>query len=346
MDAYGLVHMMPKNREKKPPFPATMPDNIDEKKMHEVAAQVAQEQDKLIPDSEKTWFIGPKADGQRFLYAAISLIRSARVFHVVINRKWDMWLLNIKTPKGLTERTIIDFELMDTENVYHWRAIDIICTYGLDVRNYRLTDRQVLLQETLKNISSQEKFPMKFSIKRFLPLTVDNLIKVVQMIANHPEDYEGLIFMQNTWSIVAGTDFQGLFKFKECELQTCDVYMQLSEDKKMCTLFYTEDGTTPVVLAEQTPESIMVRNSVAKDKTLTIDQIDKKVGEYTVEKKMNGDKKVYIYRAVKDRSHEKDRPNIGGVIRRIHQALDEELNFEKTIHIFEMYTKKKNEGRV
>lgn len=354
MDAYECLHKMPKNRERFPAFPATMPDTVDEKTLHEIAQDVAKDEELSIPIHSRKWFVSPKANGIRMLFASLSLIRSARVFHVLINRKWDMWLVKVQTTKGATERTIMDGELMDTDDKYHFQAFDLVSICGLDTRNHRLFDRQILLQEYLKDVRGVEEFPLEFSIKKYDPVSVDKLVEIQKLTQQRPEEYEGAMFAQNMWPIVSGTDTQGLLKLKECQLQTSDLFLQVSDDRKMVHLYNTENGIEPNELAVHPIEVIFERNKVAKDKNLKLEELENKVCEFTVEriileKIQTVDenlqpcvqiKDTFVHKIVRDRSHEKDKPNIGGVIRRIYQALREELNFDKVIGIFQHYKSK------
>jgi hypothetical protein len=116
-------------RRNLPPFPATMPASATKEQI-QAAIKLAVSA-RSEPIEEHPLFFSEKNDGVRVFLLFTSLLYFERPMQVVIDRKWDMWLVQLAVPSFFHDGTLLDIELLidpDRKDVGEKTAAQAIVT--------------------------------------------------------------------------------------------------------------------------------------------------------------------------------------------------------------------------
>ena len=167
--------------------------------------------------TSKRYLVTEKTDGERYLLLITELDDIS--YAVLVNRKNQVFLLDIAVQTTVCKGTILDGELIQTKkNKFQFLVFDCVCAFGKSFVNSDFVNRLQTAAEVVSNISECKS--MDFKIKEFVPLTgLERYMTHVMPKLNHQVD--GLIFTPCALPIETGTNYS-MFKWKPRYKNTVD----------------------------------------------------------------------------------------------------------------------------
>ena len=173
---------------------------------------------------ENPYWVCAKTDGMRFVMQCVC-VEDTR-YCVFIDRKNDMYLMDIQTTPDAFLGTVLDGELVKNHetNQYDFLVYDSIIACGEDTTHLMHSERMRKAQSIVSYITVSDRHNMHVRIKPSVRLDSFSEYKK-HMLPTIPHTHDGLIFTPENNPVSTGTNFD-MFKWKPREKNTVDFWVE------------------------------------------------------------------------------------------------------------------------
>jgi hypothetical protein len=174
--------------------------------------------------NNKYW-VCEKSDGLRFLFVCI--IHQDKPYCFMINRKKDIYMINIELVSNVFNGTVLDGELIQNKDTggYEFVVYDATMVMGETVMMLPHSIRMERVQSLVENIKYKPNLtPVIIKSKKFCTFeTFENYVKNVVPSIDHNMD--GYVFTPEDEPVKSGTH-NTMFKWKELHKNTVDFLVE------------------------------------------------------------------------------------------------------------------------
>tara|TARA_Y100000389_G_scaffold136750_1_gene134329 strand:- start:781 stop:1737 length:957 start_codon:yes stop_codon:yes gene_type:complete len=203
------------NKYDKDRFPGCQPVSIERKHFSSLR-------------SNQYW-VCAKTDGVRYI---MHFHKNKEVYYcVLINRKNELFILDVHAIKSAFYGTILDGELVLNKETrqYDFLIYDVVCVCGMNVSQLPHSERLNKCKSVIMYIYISEKHNINLQLKTFASLDIiknynDNIVPHI------PHEHDGLIFTPENRPIVTGTNYD-MFKWKPKLKNTVDFWIEYNFKK-------------------------------------------------------------------------------------------------------------------
>ena len=181
------------------------------------------------------YVICEKADGIR--HALVALIYDTKKYCVLIDRSQDIYLLPLNLPKPMFQGSIMDGELVKTEDGgWAFMIYDCLLISNKPVSHLPLTTRIEMARTEIAGIMKTTKDPLVVKVKQFWSLDKFDEFKVQVF----PYKTDGLVLTPVNEPVRIGTH-ETMFKWKPRDSNTIDFQIK-SKGSNMWGMYVQEHG--------------------------------------------------------------------------------------------------------
>jgi len=165
-----------------------------------------------------------KTDGIR--HALMAVMYEDKKMCILVDRSQEMYLLPLNLPKPMFHGTVLDGELVKSENVWNYMVYDCLIISNKPVGHLPLTNRIEEVTGPIGGIMKMAKDPLKVKVKTFWPLSKFSEF----MEQKFKYETDGVVFTPVNEPIRIGTH-ETLFKWKPRDSNTIDFQLKWRNDR-------------------------------------------------------------------------------------------------------------------
>jgi hypothetical protein len=196
--------------------------------------------------SSNPYWVCAKTDGVRYLMVCITY--ENKQYCILLNRKLEMFLLDIYMPSNAYNGTVLDGELVTNNqtNKYEFLVYDSVIICGEDTSKLPHSLRLGKSTHLLNNMMVSNRHDLSIHLKTFMKLN-EMSIYIESIIPNLTHDTDGLIFTPENEIILTGTH-KTMFKWKPKAKNTVDFWVERNYKKKNSFIIKLCKGKTMICL--------------------------------------------------------------------------------------------------
>lgn len=209
---------------------------------------------KHLKKLNSNYYISNKCDGSRYLIIILMINKTPRC--VLMNRNFELFLINMSIKKSYYEGSVFDCELIKNyDNKKELLIFDCICSRGTTYKALSYSERISKCNTFLKECNPRENDEYVFSTKQIFPLTdMDSFHKSLRTL-NYKHD--GYILMPDNREVIIGTH-STMYKWKPCYKNTIDFKV----DDKLKLYLYKNCELSKTLNKLSFEDSILVQDDV------------------------------------------------------------------------------------
>lgn len=165
-----------------------------------------------------------KTDGIR--HALLAVMYGEKKMCVLVDRSQEMYLLPLNLPRAMFQGTVIDGELVKTDDGWHFMVYDCLLVSNKHVGHLDLLKRIEEVSGPIAGIMKLAKDPARVKIKKFWPL--EQFHEFAQQ--KFPYKTDGVVFTPVREPVRIGTH-ETLFKWKPRDDNTIDFQLKWRHDR-------------------------------------------------------------------------------------------------------------------
>lgn len=179
------------------------------------------------------YFVAPKTDGERHWLVFGRSADYRYVFIALVNTKYDVFLIQLKSAECLFQWTVLDGELICKDDKWTFLVFDCLCFRGMNLTSWHFENRLQVARATVEMIESSDSSTFEVAVKSFFVNGSTTREEVEESAQGFKVD--GYIFVKNHAPVVPFFS-STTFKLKPNEKATADFFFGITPDSSRVEL--------------------------------------------------------------------------------------------------------------